>query len=372
MLSLVSQVAQTYFSLLELDLELTIARDTVTSFSDTVDLFRFRYEGGVGNKLEVDRAIAALEETVASIPDLERQIVALENQLQVLTGRPPGPIARGAPLIEQKAPPTVPPGLPSQLLERRPDVIQAEDELITTNANVGVAIANFFPQIGLTSLYGGTSVELKDLVKTKGNVWNIAGAIAGPIFTGGQNLETYRAQVATFEQSKAEYYQAILVALQEVSNNLTSQQKLRDIRAARERQVTALQESVRLSLLRYDQGLANYYEVLEAQQQLFPAQNGLAQTLRDQLNVVAQLYLALGGGWSQSDEAWTTRVEDTTGADAGSAGADAAGTGTGAAAPADTAPAAEPVIPVDSSISDALFLTPTAPRVQRSAPPAGP
>lgn len=370
MLSLVSQVAQAYFSLLELDLELAIAQDTVTSFRDTVELFRFRYEGGVGNKLEVDRAIGALEETVASIPDLERQIVAFENQLQVLTGRPPGPIARGAPLIEQKAPPSVPSGLPSQLLERRPDVIQAEDELITSNANVGVAIANFFPQIGLTSLYGGQSVELKDLVKTQGNIWNVAGAIAGPIFTGGQNLETYRAQVAVFEQSKAEYYQSILVALQDVSNVLTSQQKLRDIRAARERQVKALQESVRLSLLRYDQGLANYYEVLEAQQQLFPAQNALAQTQRDQLNVVVQLYLALGGGWSLSDEAWATR-----GVEGGAEGDASGGTDAGAAAPAagaaattDPAVAVPPVIPVDDNASDAPFITPTAPRVSKSRP----
>jgi multidrug efflux system outer membrane protein len=372
MLSLVSDVAQAYFDLLELDLELAIARDTVTSFSDTVELFRFRYEGGVGNKLEVDRAIGALEETVASIPDLERQIVAVENQLQVLLGGPPGAIARGAPLVEQKAPPTVPPGLPSQLLERRPDVIQAEDELITSNANVGVAVANFFPQIGLTSLYGGQSTELKELVKTKGNIWNVAGSIAGPIFTGGQNLETYRAQVAAFEQSKAEYLQAVLLALQEVSNILTSQQKLREIRAARERQVKALQESVRLSLLRYDQGLANYYEVLEAQQQLFPAQNRLAQTMRDQLNVVVQLYRALGGGWSLPDEAWTTQevtATATDGTDAGVAGAvDASGTSTGG--PADAAPAPEPVIPVDASASDAPFITPTAPRVQRA--PAGP
>jgi outer membrane protein, multidrug efflux system len=232
-------------------------------------------------------------------------------------------------------------------------------------------VANFFPQIGLTSLYGGQSTELKELVKTKGNIWNVAGSIAGPIFTGGQNLETYRAQVAAFEQSKAEYLQAVLLALQEVSNILTSQQKLREIRAARERQVKALQESVRLSLLRYDQGLANYYEVLEAQQQLFPAQNSLAQTMRDQLTVVVQLYRALGGGWSLPDEAWTT--QDATaadGTDAGVAGAvDAGGTSTGA--PADAAvPAPEPVIPVDSSASDAPFITPTAPRVQRA--PAGP
>jgi multidrug efflux system outer membrane protein len=381
MLSLVSDVAQTYFGLLELDLELAIANDTVASFRDTVDLFKFRYEGGVGNKLEVDRAIAALEETVASVPDLERRIVEAENLLSVLIGGPPGPIERGARLIEQEAPPETPAGLPSQLLERRPDVIQAEDELISANAQVGVAVANFFPRIGLTSLYGGESTELENLVKTQGAIWNVAGSIAGPIFTGGQNLETYRAQVAVFEQSKAQYLQSILLALQDVSNVLTSQQKLNEIRAARERQVVALQESVRLSLLRYDQGLANYYEVLEAQQQLFPAQNALAQAIRDQLNVVVQLYLALGGGWNLPDEAWapgSPAAPDTpwpnmvTEAVTPPAAVDAAAPAPDAAADTAVAPpttSSAPVIPVDPRASDAAFTTPTAPRVRSSSSP---
>src|SRR5690606_37950012 len=138
-----------------LDLELDIARRTVGSFEDTVALFRFRYEGGVGNKLEVDRAVAALEETRATIPELERQIIATENRLQTLIGAPPAPIVRGAPLVDQKASLDVPPGLPAQLLERRPDIVQAEAVLIQANAEVGVAVANFFPQIGLTSVYGG-------------------------------------------------------------------------------------------------------------------------------------------------------------------------------------------------------------------------
>jgi multidrug efflux system outer membrane protein len=348
MLSLVSDVAQAYFALLELDLELAIARDTVVSFRDTVDLFRFRFEGGVGNKLEVDRAVAALEDTVATIPDLERQIVAVENAISVLIGRTPEPIPRGARLVEQKAPPVAPPGLPSQLLERRPDVIQAEDNLVSANAQVGVAIANFFPRIGLTSLYGGQSDELENLVKSQGNIWNIAASIAGPIFTGGQNYEIYLAQVAVFEQSKAQYFQSILRALEEVSNVLTSQEKLNEIRAARERQVAALQESVRLSLLRYDQGLANYYEVLEAQQELFPAQNLLARAIRDQLNVVVQLYRALGGGWNVPDEAWTAE---------------------GRAELPEGGAAVAPVIPVDPSVSGRAFTTPTAPRVRRQARP---
>ncbi len=306
MLSLVSDVATAYLELLELDLELQIARDTTDSFQQTLDLFTRRYEGGVGSKLQTSRAEGALAQAEASIPDLERRIVQKENQIAVLLGRSPGPILRGIPLVEQTTPPATPPGLPSQLLERRPDVRQAEDLLISANAQVGVAVANFFPRIGLTSLYGGESTELKNVVKGAGSIWSVAGSLTGPIFTGGQNLEQYRAQVAVFEQSKAQYEQSILQALREVSDALVAQTKLVGVRAARERAVRALQESVRLSLLRYNQGLASYYEVLEAQQQLFPAENALAQVERDQLLVVVGLYRALGGGWQLEDAAWSS------------------------------------------------------------------
>jgi multidrug efflux system outer membrane protein len=346
MLSLVSEVAQAYFELLELDLELEIALRTVTAFRDTLDLFTRRYTGGVGNKLAVERAAAALAQAEAAVPDLERRIVQTENRIAVLVGSDPAPAPRGAPLIHQQTPPGVPPGLPSQILERRPDVRQAEDILISTNAQVGVAVANFFPRIGLTSLYGGESTELENLVKTQGAIWNVAGSIVGPIFTGGQNLETYYAQVAVFEQSKQQYVQSILLAFEEVSNTLVSQEKLVEIRAAQERAVTALQESVRLSLLRYDQGLASYYEVLEAEQFLFPAQNALAQTLRDQLLVVVQLYRALGGGWSLTNEEWAAAAVE------------------GQAAPPDPSTA---VIPVNTLGTDAAFEIPGMPRGREPA-----
>jgi len=356
MLTLVSQVAQAYFQLLELDLELDIAHETVTAFSDTLQLFTRRFQGGVGNKLAVERADAALAQAQASVPELERQIVATENAIAVLLGRDPTDIARGAPLVDQRAAPDLPPGLPSQILERRPDVRQAEDVLISSNAQVGVAVANFFPRIGLTSLYGGQSTELENIVKTQGNIWNVAGSIVGPIFTGGQNIESYYAQVAVFEQSKAQYEQSILLAFQEVSNTLTSQTKLIDIRAARERAVAALQESVRLSLLRYDQGLANYYEVLEAEQQLFPAQNQLAQAMRDQLLVVVQLYRALGGGWSLSDEEWMAAPATPPPPPPPPPGAPPAAT----AAPA--AGAGVPVVPTSASRAYGPFEIPRLPR----------
>jgi multidrug efflux system outer membrane protein len=306
LLSLVSSVGQAYFELIELDRELEIAHETSKSFTDTLQLFTRRFEGGVGSKLQVERAAAALAQTNATIPELEREIIAKENQIDVLLGRNPAPIPRGAILIDQTMPPQTPPGLPSDLLERRPDVRQAEANIISANALVGVAIANFLPRLGLTALYGGESTELKNVFKGSGNIWNIAASLTGPIFTGGQNYEQYLAQVAAFEQSRNQWAQTAITAFGEVSDVLTSQQKLVEIRTQEQLQVDALKESVRLSLLRYNQGLANYYEVLEAQQQLYPAELSLARTQAEQLIIVVQLYKALGGGWKLPDDQWNT------------------------------------------------------------------
>jgi multidrug efflux system outer membrane protein len=305
LLSLTSDVAQAYFELRELDLELEIARRTTGAFQRTLDLFSQRYAAGVGSQLEVTRAEAALADTAAAIPELERQIVIKENQLSILLGRNPGPIDRGLQLEAQPLPPTVPAGLPSSLLERRPDLRQAEDGVIAANALVGVAVADFFPRVSLTGLYGGQSTEIENIVKGAGNVWAIAGSLAGPIFQGGRLVSSYRQTVAAWEEAKEQYERAALSAFQEVSNTLVTQQKLSAIREQRERSVRALRESVRLSLVRYNSGLATYFEVLEAQQQLFPAENFLAQTQRDQLIAVVVLYRALGGGWQLDDAAWT-------------------------------------------------------------------
>lgn len=309
LLTLVSTVARDYFDLIELDRELEIAYDTTDSFRQTLELFTRRYQGGVGSKLQTERAAGALYQAAATIPNLQAQIVATENQINVLLGRNPGPVPRGALLVDQKTPPDTPPGLPSDLLERRPDVLQAEENMRSANAQVGVAVANFFPRIGLTSLYGGESTELKDVVKGTANIWNLVGSISGPIFTGGQLLEQYYAQKAFWEQTKFQWEQTLVTAFSEVSSTLVSQAKLVDVRAEQEKTVAAYQESVRLSLLRYNQGLANYYEVLEAQQLLFPAQNDLARVQRDQLQVVVDLYRVLGGGWQVPDDAWTGPAE---------------------------------------------------------------
>ncbi|HKC49293.1 MAG TPA: efflux transporter outer membrane subunit [Myxococcota bacterium] len=307
MLSLVTEVAGSYLTLLELDRELEITQENVKSFDDSLDLFSRRFKGGVGNRLQVARAEAAQAQVAAQIPNLRRQITEQENALSVLLGRAPGPIARGVPFLDRPPAPPTPPGLPSALLERRPDVLQAESTVASSNALVGVAVANFFPQIGLTGVYGAQSIELHDLVKSNFNLWNYAGNVAGPLFQGFALLEQYRGQKADWEQTKAQYKQTVITAFAEVSTALSAQAELGAAREAQERSVLAYQESVKIARIRFDQGLANYYEVLEAQQQLFPAQIVLARFQLDQLLTVVTLYRALGGGWKLTDEQWTQK-----------------------------------------------------------------
>jgi multidrug efflux system outer membrane protein len=301
-LSLVSAVATSYFTLQELDLELEIARRTTESFTETLDLFTRRFKGGVDSLLSVERAKAARAQSAAAIPQLEQAIVQQENALSILLGQQPGPIDREPLLARDALPVLTPPGLPSELLRRRPDILQAEELIRSSNAQVGVSVANFFPRIGLTSLYGGQSTDLENVVKTPGVVWAIAASMAGPIFQGGQLTAAYKAQVADWEATKSQYAQTVITALREVADALIARQKLEQVRDEQIVQVDALRESVRLALLRYNGGLSTYFEVLEAQQQLFPAELSLAQTDRDRLLAVVDLYRALGGGWQANDQ----------------------------------------------------------------------
>lgn len=311
LLTLVSDVAQAYFELLELDRELEIARHSALTFQNTLDLFTRQYEGGVGTRLEVSRAAAAVEEAAVTIPDIERAIVAKENQLQILRGRYPGAIPRGGPLVAQPTAVEVPAGLPAQLLERRPDIRQAEEAIVAANANVGVAVGNFLPRLGLTTLYGGLNPEVENLVKGAGNIWAIAGTLTGPIFQGGRLLSIHRASKAAWEQTVREYEATVINAFAEVSNALVYQDKLKEIRARQERKVRSLQDAVDISLERYTAGQSTYFEVLEAQQQLFPAQLALARVMRDQLTIVVLLYRALGGGWAVDSDGWAPDVHPT-------------------------------------------------------------
>jgi multidrug efflux system outer membrane protein len=304
MLSLVSDVAQAYFELLELDLQLEIARETTESFNQTLTLFTQRLEGGIASKLDTSRAAAAQASAAASIPELERQIALKENQISVLLGNNPSPIPHTAKLLDQIVPPNIPAGLPSALLERRPDIQEAEQQMRSANAQIGVATANYFPQIGLTALFGRASSPLSELSSGQTTVWSLVGTFAGPIYQGGALRAQKRQAVAFWEQAKLQYEQTAQIAFEDVSNALISRQKYEGVRDGQAQAVQAYQESVKVSLQRYVAGKASYFEVLDAQQLLFPAENALALTELSQRTVIVQLYKALGGGWNLKDPAW--------------------------------------------------------------------
>ncbi|HYS05268.1 MAG TPA: efflux transporter outer membrane subunit [Candidatus Dormibacteraeota bacterium] len=300
LLSLVSDVAIAYIDLRELDRELEIAKSTTTAFQGTYDLFNRRLEGGAASALETARAEASLAQVAAQIPEIERAIVALETRINFLLGRNPQPIPREGPLTA--LPPEVPAGLPSTLLERRPDVRQAEQVLIAANAGVGAAKADFFPRLSLTGFFGNVSPELHD-VFSQGKTWSLGADLLGPIFQGGRIKRSYEAAQARWQQARIEYEGAAANAFGEVSRALADRTKLVETERQRARTVAAYQEAVRLASVRYASGLSAYFEVLEAQQQLFPAEIGLAQTRRDQLVAVVNLYRALGGGWQAEERA---------------------------------------------------------------------
>jgi len=304
MLTLASEVASSYFFLIELDRELAIAQESATVFKQTLDLFTQRFEGGKDTKLAVTRAQAAYQSSEAAIAALNRAIVQTEDSLCVLLGIYPRPIARGKRLEEETMPAT-PVGETTAVLERRPDILQAEQVMIGANAQIGVAVANYFPVIGLSALFGGQGQHPEDIVKSAFSVWNIGAGLSGPIFQGGRLNATYHAQQAYWDETIAEYKKTIVTAFQETSDALIAQQTLVAERAALQEQVKALRESVDLALQRYGGGKASYFEVLDAEQQLFPSENALAQTQRDQLLAVVNLYKALGGGWNLKDSDWT-------------------------------------------------------------------
>jgi len=304
MLTLVSNIAAGYFQLIELDRELSIAQESADTYGRTLNLFKQRFDAGRDSKLGVVRAQANYESSTATIAGLQRAITQQENALCVLIGAYPRPIARATKLADQSMPAT-PVGLTTALLERRPDILQAEQVMIGANAELGVAVANYFPRIGLSALFGWEATRPSDLFKNTFNIWQIGANLAGPIFQGGRLQSAYHAQQAFWDESIAQYKKSVTVAFQETSDALIAQQTLVVQREAQQRQVESLREAVDLALQRYDGGRATYFEVLEAEQQLFPSQDALAQTQRDQLIAVVNLYKALGGGWNLKDAEWT-------------------------------------------------------------------
>jgi outer membrane protein, multidrug efflux system len=304
-LLLVSEVAQSYFQLRALDEQLVIARETVKSFQDTLDIFQNKFAGGAASGLEVARAQGALSNVAALIPDFERQIVAQENAIDILLGRNPGPIPRGETLADQYDPPEVPAGLPAALLERRPDLREAEQNLISANANVGVAKANFFPTISLSGLLGGVSPQLSELTAA-GKAWTLAGGLAGPLFTAGRLKNEYRASEAQREQAKISFEKAVTQAFGEVSSSLSAHQLLAKAYQEQLKSVEAYRESVRLATIRYDSGLSNYLEIIDAQLAMYPAETATVNYDLGRKVALVSLYRALGGGWKLTDTQWTS------------------------------------------------------------------
>ena len=298
-LGLISQVAQTYFKLRALDLELAITRRSVDTRKGTLRIVNSRYEDGLVSGLDLARAEAEVYSVSALIPDLQRRVVQTENALSILLGRNPAAISRGRTLVEQTTPLVVPAGLPSALLERRPDIRQAEQNLVAANAEIGVAIGNFLPRFSLTGDLGVISRDLNQLFTGPSRLWGIGPGVTVPIFTAGRNLGNLEATEAKERQTMLQYEQTILQAFQEVEDSLIAYKKARLSRAQYEKLVMFNNRAVDLSQVQYEEGLIDYINVLDAQRRLFESEIDLAQTQAFQLVSLVQLYKALGGGWTQ-------------------------------------------------------------------------
>jgi len=304
MLTLVSDVANGYFRLLQLDRELQIAQESQTRFRSTHDLFSLRFEAGRDSRLPVERAKSSLDASNARVADLKREIAQQENALSVLAGGYPHAIQRGRPLTAQTMPPSTPVGLTTDLIRRRPDIRAAEQDMIRANAQIGAAIADMYPKIGLSTLAGFIGINGEGNIDGQFGFWRAGLGFAGTLFDGGRLQSVYEERQAFWDEMVAEYRGTVLTAFRETSDALVAQQTLAEQRASLEAKVAALRQSVELADLRYRAGRASYFEVIEAEQQLFPAEDELARVQQAQLVAVVNLYKALGGGWKLSDAEW--------------------------------------------------------------------
>jgi len=304
-LSLVSEVTVAYFELLALDRQLAIAEESAKVYRENVDFFTLRFDAGRDTRLPVERAQANYAHSQDRIAEVKGKIARQENALSVLTGVYPGSLPRG-PALESQSLPEAGVGTTTALLQRRPDIRRAEQQMISANAQVGVAAANYFPRIGLGAFVGGESLNFANAVDESFAVWNVAAALSGPIFTGGRLKSEEANRKAYWDETVAAYRRSILTAFKETSDALYAKKAAGERRTALEEQVAALRRSVDLAMTRYQAGRANYFEVLEAEQQLFPAQYALTEARRDQLAAVVLLYKALGGGWQLPGETQST------------------------------------------------------------------
>jgi outer membrane protein, multidrug efflux system len=298
--TLVSEVATTYLQLLELDLELQIGRAAYANYTNSLFLTVSREEGGVSSMQDVYQARALVATAQASIVNTSRLVEQTENAMNILLGHNPGPIARGGSLESRPFRANVPPGLPSALLERRPDVRAAEEELVAANASIGQAKAAFYPQVTLTGAYGYQSVALSDMFTGPARMWQFGPAVSFPLFTGGRLRGNLRLAKATFEETVARYQQTVQNAFREVSDALISYQRSQEFFQRQQELTQADRDASQLATVRYEGGVVSYLEVLYNEQQLFDAELLLAQARRDQLLSVVELYRSLGGGWEMT------------------------------------------------------------------------
>ena len=296
---LVGDVASAYFSLLELDTELAISKRTLATREESLRLIKVRQQGGVATMLEVRQGEQLVYTAAATIPDIERLIEQTENQISLLLGKYPGPVTRGRTLIEQEQPSSVPPGLPSSLLERRADIREAEQNLIAANANIGVAKAAYFPQLSLTGFLGFESSHLSNLFTGPTRMWQFVPQVTQPIFTAGALKSNVRLTRAQQQIALIQYERSIQTAFSDVSNALIQHRKVREIRAQQELLVTTLEDRRMLAYMRYQGGVDSLLNALDADRDLFSAELSLAQTRRNELTALVLLYRALGGGWQQ-------------------------------------------------------------------------
>jgi multidrug efflux system outer membrane protein len=280
-----------------LDLELQIAQNTYGVRTNSLGLTTSRQEGGVASIQDVHQARILVYTAEASIADTHRRIEQQENLLSILLGRNPGPIERGTPLISQTLRVEVPPGLPSSLLERRPDVRAAEQGLVAANANIGQAKAAFYPQVTLTGFYGYQSVSLSDLFTAPARTWQFGPTVTMPLFTGGRLKGNLKLAEAAFHEAVAGYQQTVQGAFKDVSDSLIAYQRTQEYRARQEENTQAHRDAAETANVRYEGGVTSYLEVLYNEQELFNSELLLAQARLNELLSGVQLYRALGGGW---------------------------------------------------------------------------
>ena len=304
-LSLVSSVASNYIQLLGLDMQLMIARRTLATYAESVRLFELQFKYGQVSQMNLEQARTQYETAAGTIPQIESQIAQTENALSILLGRNPGPIQRGRTIFELMIP-AVPAGLPSDILVNRPDIRQAEQNLIAANAQIGAARALYYPTISLTGAFGVSSADLSNLFNGSARVWSYAGSVTGPIFTAGGISGQVKQAEAGRKAALITYESAIQSAFADVENALVARGKLAEQLRAQERLVKASKEYARLAQLQYQGGYATYLTVLSAQQQLFPAELNHAQYLSSAFTSYVNLYKAMGGGWVTESEKNTT------------------------------------------------------------------